>query len=60
MAKTTIHINRKGNDDHRVISVRLKESVLAKIDALAAQTNRSRNEVVNILIKSCIDDVEIS
>lgn len=60
MAKNTIKINKKGNDGYKVISVRLKEGVLAKIDELSAKSNRSRNELINILLENCVDDVEIS
>ena len=60
MSKVTISINKRGNDGYKVISVRLKEKTLKKIDYISAQSNRSRNEVVNILLESCIDDVEIN
>ena len=60
MSKVTISINKRGNDGYKVISVRLKEKTLKKIDSISAQSNRSRNEVVNILLESCIDDVEIN
>ena len=60
MAKGTIKIERKGDDGYKVISVRIKEGVLDKIDNLAKESNRSRNEVINILLENCIDDVEIN
>lgn len=60
MSKVSISINKRGNDGYKVISVRLKEKTLKKIDSISAQSNRSRNEVVNILLESCIDDVEIN
>lgn len=60
MSKVTISINKRGNDGYKVISVRLKEKTLKKIDSISAQSNRSRNEVINILLESCIDDVEIN
>ena len=59
MAHKTIKINRKGDDGYKVISVRLKDSVLMKIDDLAQQSNRSRNELINILLENSVDNVEI-
>jgi len=43
-----------------VLSVRIKEGILTKIDDLAKMSNRSRNELVNILLENSVDDVEIS
>ena len=59
MADKTIKINRKGDDGYKVISVRLKDNVLMKIDDLAQQSNRSRNELINILLENSVDNVEI-
>ena len=54
-----ISIKRKGDDGYKVISVRIKESILNKIDDLAKDSNRSRNELINILLENCVDDVSI-
>ena len=60
MAKGIIKINKKGEDGHKVISVRIKEGTLSKIDDLALKSNRSRNELINILLENSVDDVEIN
>lgn len=60
MAKGVIKINKKGEDGYKVISVRIKEGTLQKIDDLSAESNRSRNELINIILESSVDDVEIS
>ena len=60
MAKQVIKINKKGEDGYKVISVRIKEGVLGKIDKLSEESNRSRNEIINIILESSIDDVEIN
>ena len=60
MAKSTIKINKKGEDGYKVISVRIKEGTLNKIDELSKESNRSRNELINIILESSVDDVEIS
>lgn len=59
LANNVIRINKKGEDGYKVISVRIKENTLRKIDDLSAKSNRSRNEVVNILLSSCVDDVQV-
>ena len=46
MAKTVIKINKKGDDGYKVISVRIKEGTLEKIDDLSQKSNRSRNESI--------------
>ncbi|MBQ7876094.1 MAG: ribbon-helix-helix protein, CopG family [Clostridia bacterium] len=60
MSKNVIRINKKGDDGYKVISVRIKEGVLKKIDNLSDQSNRSRNELINILLENSVDDVEIN
>lgn len=59
MERKKITISKKGDDGYRVISVRLKENTLASIDTLATQTNRSRNEVINILLENSVSEVEV-
>lgn len=60
MAKGVIKINKKGEDGYRIISVRIKEGTLKKIDALSEKSNRSRNELINIILENSVDDVEIN
>ncbi len=59
MAKERIKINRKSDDGYKNISLRIKTETLKKVDELAEQSNRSRNELVNILLDNSIDNVEI-
>lgn len=59
MAKNTIRINKKGEDGYKIISVRIKEGTLEKIDDLSIKSNRSRNELINIILENSVDDVEI-
>ena len=59
MTKNTIRINRKGEDGYKIISVRIKEGTLQKIDDLSNKSNRSRNELINIILENSVDDVEI-
>jgi len=60
MPKNTIKINKKGEDGYKIISVRIKEGTLNKIDDLSKESNRSRNELINIILENSVDDVEIN
>lgn len=51
---------RKGEDGHKVISVRMKDETLARLDQLAEQTNRSRNELINMLVDSALNIVSVT
>lgn len=46
----------KGEDGYKTFSIRIKEDTVAKLDALAENTNRSRNELINILLDYAIDN----
>ena len=50
---------RKGDDGYRVVSVRMRDETIERLDVLSAQTNRSRNELINILLESAIDIVQV-
>ena len=60
MTKSVIKINKKGEDGYKIISVRIKEGILKKIDDLSKESNRSRNELINIILENSVDDVEVS
>ena len=49
--------NRRGDDGYKVVSVRMKDELIARLDELSAKTNRSRNELVNLLLTAAIDIV---
>ena len=51
--------NRRGDDGYKVVSVRMKDELIARLDELAAKTNRSRNELVNLLLDAAIDIVKV-
>ena len=52
-------IKRRGEDGNRVITVRIKESILADLDRLSSDTQRSRNELINIILEHGLKNVEI-
>ena len=50
---------RRGDDGYKVVSVRMRDELIARLDDLSAKTNRSRNELINLLLDSAIDIVKI-
>jgi metal-responsive CopG/Arc/MetJ family transcriptional regulator len=59
MAKETLKIKRRSEDGHRIISVRIREDILAELDRLASETNRSRNELINMILEHGLQNIEI-
>ena len=59
MSDNTLKIKRRGEDGYKLISVRIKEDTLQTLDKLAAETNYSRNELINLLLKHGVEHVEI-
>ena len=48
-------VARRGDDGYKIVSVRMKDELIDRLDTLSAQTNRSRNELINILLASAVD-----
>lgn len=57
--RITKKLPRKGDDGYRIVSVRMKETLLERLDALSAKSNRSRNELINLLLESAVDIVKL-
>ena len=49
----------KGEDGSKVLSVRIKDKTIHRLDELAKETNRSRNEIIGILLEFGLDNVEV-
>ena len=49
----------KGDDGYRVFSIRVPEETLERLDNLSTQSNRSRNELINILLEYAIEHSEV-
>lgn len=59
MSNEPLKIKRKYDDTNRVISIRIGEELLAKLDDLASSSNRSRNEIINLLLEHGVKNTEI-
>ena len=49
----------KGEDGYKTFSIRIKDETVLNLDKLADQTNRSRNELINILLDFAIENSEV-
>jgi len=44
----------KGEDDHRVFSIRVADETYKKLDLLSASSGFSRNALINAMIDHCL------
>ena len=59
MKSEPLKIKRRGEDGNKVITVRIREDTLDALDKIAAETNRSRNELINIILSHGVQNLEI-
>lgn len=57
--QTPLVIKRRGEDGNKVISLRIKEDLLAEIDRIALETHYSRNELINIMLSHSVENIKI-
>ena len=50
---------RRGDDGYKVVSVHMREELIERLDDLSVKTNRTRNELINILLTSAGDIVKV-
>ena len=49
----------KGEDGYKIFSIRIKDKTVEALDNLAMKTNRSRNELINMLLDYAIENSEV-
>lgn len=52
-------LKKRGEDGTKVITIRIRENLLADIDATAQQINYSRNELICAILQHGINNIEI-
>lgn len=52
-------VAKRGDDGYKVVSVRMKDELIEKLDKLSTESNRSRNELINLLLEASVDIVKI-
>ena len=50
----------KGEDGYKTFSVRIKDTTVEELEKIAAETNRSRNEIINMMLDFGIENYEIT
>ncbi len=54
-----ITIKKRGENGYRVFSIRIPESIVTRIDQIAAESGRSRNEIIGILLDFAVERCDI-
>ena len=52
-------VAKKGDDGYKIVSVRMKDELIARLDELSFRSNRSRNEMINLLLEAAVKIVKI-
>jgi len=50
---------KRGDDGYKIVSVRMKDELISKLDNLSVASNRSRNELINLLLEAAVAIVKI-
>lgn len=50
----------KGEDGYKTFSIRIKDETVERLDEIAGETNRSRNEIINMMLDFSIKNCEIT
>ena len=57
--KRLIIKKRGGEDGYKNFSIRVKNETVEKLDAIATKTNRSRNDLIGIMLDYGIENCDI-
>lgn len=55
----TLKIKKLSSEGNCVISIRIGKDIVKKLDDIAGETNRSRNELINIILEYGIENTEL-
>ena len=63
MSGNTFKIYKKGSargeDGYKTFSIRIKEETVNALDSLVEKSNRSRNDLINIILEQAVSDIEV-
>lgn len=54
-----LKIKIRGEDGYRVTTIRVREDIIGRLDRLAGETHRSRNELINIMLEYAVNNIVI-
>ena len=49
----------KGEDGYKVFSIRIRDEIVARIDAISTQTGRSRNELIGLFLDYAVERCKV-
>jgi len=49
----------RGEDGHKVLSIRIKEETIVKIEDIAAETGHTRNALIGIMLEYALKNYEV-
>ncbi len=52
--------NLKGEDGYKTFSVRIKDETVQQLDEIVKETNRTRNELINLMLEFGVKNCEIT
>ena len=58
MTEPKLLIHKKGEDGTKTFSIRIKQETVNRIDDLARKTDRSRNELIGMLLEFGLEHCE--
>ena len=59
MNNNSLKIKKRGEDENKIISVRIKEDTLKELDRISKESNYSRNELINLILQYGVENLEI-
>lgn len=59
MEMQPLKIKKRGEDGNKLITVRIKDDILISLDKIAAESNYSRNELINIILRHGVENIII-
>lgn len=54
-----LKIKIRGEDGYRVTTIRVSEEIVRRLDDLAGETRRSRNELINMMLEYAINNIVV-
>mgnify|MGYP003292940777 FL=1 len=49
----------KGEDGHKVFSIRIKDEIATQLEEICARTGHSRNELISMFLEYALENCEI-
>lgn len=59
MKNEPLVIKRRGEDGSKIITIRIKDDILKELDRIASESNYSRNELINVILRHGVENIEI-